>query len=50
MLQVLQRRARAPRSAYPGRLGREVGIWTGVKEESLLARRSSNVGYYDGEA
>jgi uncharacterized cupin superfamily protein len=27
----------------------KVGIWTGDKETDLLARRSSNVGYYDGE-
>ena len=40
--------ARVTASAYPD--SDKVGIWTGVKDESLLARRSSNVGYYDGEA
>jgi len=40
--------ARVAASAYPD--SDKVGIWTGDKEASLLARRSSNVGYYDGEA
>jgi len=40
--------ARVTASAYPD--SDKIGIWTGVKDESLLARRSSNVGYYDGEA
>jgi uncharacterized cupin superfamily protein len=34
-------------TAYPD--SDKVGIWTGDKAEDLLARRSSNVGYYDGE-
>jgi uncharacterized cupin superfamily protein len=28
----------------------KVGIWTGDKETDVLVRRSSRVGYYDGEA
>jgi uncharacterized cupin superfamily protein len=28
----------------------KVGIWTGEEESSVMVRRSSNVGYYDGEA
>jgi uncharacterized cupin superfamily protein len=28
----------------------KVAIWTGRKEEDLIVRRSSAVGYYDGEA
>ena len=27
----------------------KVGIWTGDKETDVLVRRSSRVGYYDGE-
>ena len=27
----------------------KVGVWTGDKAEDLMARRSSNVDYYDGE-
>ena len=34
-------------TAYPD--SDKVGIWTGVEGESLLVRRSSEVGYYDGE-
>jgi uncharacterized cupin superfamily protein len=34
-------------TAYPD--SDKVGIWTGDKAEDLMARRSSNVEYYDGE-
>jgi uncharacterized cupin superfamily protein len=34
-------------TAYPD--SAKVGIWTGVADENLIARRSSQVGYYDGE-
>jgi uncharacterized cupin superfamily protein len=34
-------------TAYPD--SDKVGIWTGIKEENLMARRSANVDYYDGE-
>jgi uncharacterized cupin superfamily protein len=35
-------------TAYPD--SDKVGIWTGVKGENLMVVRSSNVGYYHGEA
>jgi uncharacterized cupin superfamily protein len=34
-------------TAYPD--SDKVGIWTGVKEDDLMVRRSANVEYYDGE-
>jgi uncharacterized cupin superfamily protein len=34
-------------TAYPD--SDKVGIWTGVKEDDLMVRRSGNVEYYDGE-
>ena len=34
-------------TAYPD--SDKVGIWTGVKEEDLMVRRSGKVEYYDGE-
>jgi uncharacterized cupin superfamily protein len=34
-------------TAYPD--SDKVGIWTGVKEEDLMVRRSGNVEYFDGE-
>ena len=34
-------------SAYPD--SDKVGVWTGIKAENLLVRRSSGVDYYDGE-
>jgi hypothetical protein len=27
----------------------KVGVWTGNRDDDLIARRSSAVGYYDGE-
>jgi len=35
-------------TAYPD--SGKVGVWTGVEGENLMARRSSHVEYYDGEA
>jgi uncharacterized cupin superfamily protein len=35
-------------TAYPD--SGKVGIWTGDRAEDLMVRRSSAVGYYDGEA
>ena len=35
-------------TAYPD--SDKVGIWTGIKEENLMTTRSSQVGYYHGEA
>ena len=34
-------------TAYPD--SDKVGIWTGVKEDDLMVRRSGKVEYYDGE-
>jgi uncharacterized cupin superfamily protein len=34
-------------TAYPD--SDKVGIWTGVKEDDVLVRRSAKVDYYDGE-
>ena len=34
-------------TAYPD--SDKVGIWTGTKSENVMVRRSSGVGYYDGE-
>jgi uncharacterized cupin superfamily protein len=34
-------------TAYPD--SDKVGIWTGIKSENVMVRRSANVGYYDGE-
>jgi uncharacterized cupin superfamily protein len=34
-------------TAYPD--SDKVGVWTGIKAEDLLVRRSSGVEYYDGE-
>lgn len=34
-------------SAYPD--SGKVGVWTGFKDEDLMARRTSAVDYYDGE-
>ena len=34
-------------TAYPD--SDKVGIWTGVKEDDLMVRRSAKVEYYDGE-
>ena len=34
-------------TAYPD--SGKVGVWTGVEGENLMARRSSDVPYYDGE-
>jgi uncharacterized cupin superfamily protein len=34
-------------TAYPD--SDKVGVWTGIKAENLMARRSSAVDYYDGE-
>ncbi len=34
-------------TAYPD--SDKVGIWTGIREENLMAHRSSNVDYYSGE-
>jgi uncharacterized cupin superfamily protein len=34
-------------TAYPD--SDKVGVWTGIKAENLLVRRSSGVDYYDGE-
>ena len=34
-------------TAYPD--SDKVGVWTGIKAEDLLVRRSSGVDYYDGE-
>jgi uncharacterized cupin superfamily protein len=34
-------------TAYPD--SGKIGVWTGVKDEDLMARRSSAVDYYDGE-
>jgi uncharacterized cupin superfamily protein len=34
-------------SVYPD--SDKIGIWTGNEKDSLLVRRSSGVGYYDGE-
>ena len=28
----------------------KIGIWTGIREENVIVERSSNVGYYTGEA
>jgi uncharacterized cupin superfamily protein len=35
-------------TAYPD--SDKVGVWTGDREEDLMVRRSSRVGYFDGEA
>lgn len=35
-------------TAYPD--SDKVGVWTGDKAEDLMVRRSSRVGYFDGEA
>ena len=35
-------------TAYPD--SDKIGVWTGRKDEDLMARRSSVVDYYDGEA
>jgi hypothetical protein len=35
-------------TAYPD--SGKVGVWTGVEGDDLIAQRSSNVGYYEGEA
>ncbi len=35
-------------TAYPD--SDKVGIWTGIKEENVMVRRSSKVDYYDGES
>jgi uncharacterized cupin superfamily protein len=34
-------------TAYPD--SDKVGVWTGIREENLMAPRSSDVGYYHGE-
>lgn len=34
-------------TAYPD--SDKVGVWTGIKPENLMVRRSSKVDYYDGE-
>jgi uncharacterized cupin superfamily protein len=34
-------------TAYPD--SDKVGVWTGVRSENVMVRRSSNVDYYDGE-
>jgi uncharacterized cupin superfamily protein len=34
-------------TAYPD--SDKVGVWTGIKPENLMVRRSSDVDYYDGE-
>ena len=34
-------------TAYPD--SDKVGVWTGDKAENLMVRRSSGVGYWDGE-
>ena len=34
-------------TAYPD--SDKVGVWTGIKAENLMVRRSSDVEYYDGE-
>jgi uncharacterized cupin superfamily protein len=34
-------------TAYPD--SDKVGLWTGVRSENVMVRRSSNVDYYDGE-
>ena len=34
-------------TAYPD--SDKVGVWTGIKSENILVRRSSAVDYYDGE-
>jgi uncharacterized cupin superfamily protein len=35
-------------TAYPD--SDKIGIWTGVKEDDLMVKRSSKVEYYDGES
>ena len=35
-------------TAYPD--SDKVGVWTGIKEEDLIVRRSSAVEYYDQES
>lgn len=34
-------------TAYPD--SDKVGIWTGIRSEDVMVKRSSSVGYYDGE-
>jgi hypothetical protein len=39
--------AQVAATAYPD--SDKIGVFTGIKDENVMVRRSSDVGYYDGE-
>ena len=47
LVAMLSTKARTALAVYPD--SDKIGIWTGNRDDDMLVRRSSKVGYYDGE-